>query len=131
MNAARADDFGKLILRLTLGIFMLMHGIAKLTGGIGAIERMLQGAGLPGYLAYGVYIGEIVAPLLIVIGWYARLGAFILAVNMGVAIALVHRADLLTLGRSGGWALELQGLFLFTALALMFTGPGRFAFNRR
>ncbi len=131
MNAARADDFGKLILRLTLGIFMLMHGIAKLMGGIGSIERMMQGAGLPGYLAYGVYIGEILAPLMIVVGWYARLGAFILAINMAVAIALVHRVDLLTLGRSGGWALELQGFFLFTALALIFTGPGRFAVNRR
>ena len=126
-----AEDAGKLILRLTLGVLMLFHGVAKITGGIGFIERMLHGAGLPGFIAYGVYIGELLAPLLIVLGWYSRVGAAIIVVQMGVIFVLVHQGQFLTLSRSGGWALELDGFYFMTALALVFLGPGRFAINRR
>ena len=131
MKNVTADDLGKLILRLSLGILILLHGLGKLTGDISFIERMLQGLGLPGYFAYGVYVGEIVAPLLLIIGWYSRVGALLVAVNMVFAVVLAHRDELFSLARSGGWALELQGLFLFAAVALMFTGPGRISINRR
>jgi putative oxidoreductase len=47
------------------------------------------------------------------------------------AIVLVHRPELLTIGKQGGWALELQGMFMFTALALTLIGPGRYAMTRR
>ena len=124
------DDAGKLILRLTLGILMLLHGIAKIFGGVDGLEKMVAGAGLPSVLAYGVYLGEVLAPLLVIFGFFARFGAAIIVVNMLFAIFLAHRADLFLLTRSGGWALELQGFFLFTALALVFMRPGRFAINR-
>jgi putative oxidoreductase len=126
-----ADDAGKLILRLTLGILILLHGLAKISGGVDGVEKMLSGAGLPSVLAFGVYVGEVLAPLLVILGLYARVGAAIIVVNMLFAILLAHRADLFLLTRSGGWALELQGFFLFTALALAFMGPGRFGINRR
>lgn len=125
-----ADDAGKLILRLTLGILMLLHGIAKISGGVDGLEKMVAGAGLPSVLAYGVYVGEVLAPLLVIFGFYARFGAAIIVVNMLFAIFLAHRTDLFLLTRSGGWALELQGFFLFTALALVFMRPGRFGINR-
>jgi putative oxidoreductase len=35
------------------------------------------------------------------------------------------------MGKQGGWALELQGMFAFTALALVFMTPGRYAITRR
>ena len=125
-----ADDAGKLILRLTLGILMLLHGIAKISGGVDGLEKMVAGAGLPSVLAYGVYVGEVLAPLLVIFGFYARFGAAIIVVNMLFAIFLAHRTDLFLLTRSGGWALELQGFFLFTALALVLMRPGRFGINR-
>ncbi|MDQ2695970.1 MAG: DoxX family protein [Pseudomonadota bacterium] len=131
MNPTTADDIGKLILRLTLGVLMLFHGVGKLLGGVGGIAGMVQGIGLPASLAYGVYIGEVLAPILVVLGWYARVGAGLIVANMLVAILLAHPTDILTLGRSGGWGLELQGFFLFTALALAFTGPGRLSINQR
>jgi putative oxidoreductase len=126
-----ADDIGKLILRLTLGVLMLLHGIAKIRGGAGGIEKMLQGIGLPGELAFGVYLGEVLAPILVLIGLYARVGAALIVVNMVFAIALAHRADVFVLSRTGGWALELQAFFLFTALALALMGPGHLGINRR
>ena len=125
-----ADDAGKLILRLTLGILMLLHGIAKISGGVDGLEKLVAGAGLPTVLAYGVYVGEVLAPLLVIFGFFARFGAAIIVVNMLFAIFLAHRADIFLLTRNGTWALELQGFFLFTALALVFMGPGRFGINR-
>jgi len=125
------DDIGKLILRLTLGMLMLLHGIAKLRYGVSGIEGMLSSHGLPGFFAYGVFVGEIIAPLMVIAGWNTRLGGVIMAVNMVVAIALAHGSQLFDLGKQGGWALELQGFFLFTAIAVALFGPGKFAVNRR
>ena len=122
---------GKLILRLTLGILILLHGIAKLTHGIEPIEGMVTGMGMPAFVAYGVYAGEVVGPLLLIIGFYARIGAALIAINMLFAIALAHTSELTSITQTGGWALELQGMFLFTAIALMVMGPGRFGVNQR
>lgn len=124
----KSDDTGKLILRLTLGILILLHGLFKLTGGgVGGISGMLSNHGLPGFLAYGVYIGEIVAPVLLIIGVYTRLGGLIIAINMVVAILLAHSGSIASMTNNGGWALELQGMYLFTALAIAFMGAGRFS----
>ncbi len=125
------DDIGKLVLRLTLGILMLLHGIAKMRYGVSGIEGMMTSHGLPGFLAYGVFIGEVLAPLLVIFGFYARIGGVIIAVNMVVAIALAHGSQLFDIAKSGGWALELQGFFLFTSVVVALIGPGKFAINRR
>ena len=125
------EDLGKLILRLALGILILLHGIAKLKGGIGFLTPMVTGLGLPPWFAYGVYVGEVAAPVMVILGLFARTGAFIIFVNMVFAILLAHMGEFATLGKSGGWALELQGMFLFTALALTFMNPGRYSITRK
>ena len=119
-------DLGKLIIRLTLGGLLLFHGVSKLLNGVGFIEGQLASHNLPTILAYGVYIGEILAPLMIILGYQTRIGALIVVFNMIVAIALVHSHQLLSLSSNGGWSLELQGFFLFSALAVIFLGPGRY-----
>lgn len=124
-------DLGRLLLRITLGVCLLLHGIAKLQGGIDGIAQAVTANGLPGFLAYGVYIGEIVAPLLLILGWFSRIGAALIAINMIFAIGLVHRAEVFKLAEQGGWAIELQAMYLITAIALALMGPGRFAINDR
>lgn len=125
------SDLGKLLLRITLGVCILLHGIAKIQGGIDGIAQGLMAIGLPGFVAYGVYIGEVVAPLLLILGFYSRIGAGLIAVNMVFAIAIAHRPDVFKLGEQGGWSLELQGMYLMTAIALALMGPGRFGINDR
>lgn len=121
------DDAGKLVLRVAIGLLVLLHGIFKITHGVGFIGGMLDKAGLPGFLAYGVYIGEVVAPLMMMLGVGARAGAAIVVVNMLVALGLVHLGDLFAMTKQGGWALELQGLYLFGALAVALLGAGRYS----
>lgn len=125
------NDTGKLVLRLALGILILLHGIAKLMHGVGPIEGMLTGMGMPAFFAYGAYAGEVLGPLLLIIGFYARVGAALIAINMLFAFALAHTGELTSLTQNGGWALELQGMFLFSALALALMGPGRIGINQR
>ncbi len=130
-NHTAQHDLGKLILRLALGVLILLHGIAKLKGGVGPIEGMLQTHGLPNALAYGAYIGEVLAPLMVIAGFHARIGAVLIAANMLVAIALAHAGQLGQLNDTGGWAIELQAMFLFGAISIALLGPGRYSINGR
>lgn len=131
MRPAANEAVGKLILRLALGVIVLLHGVAKLRGGIDGIEQLVVAHGLPAFVAYGAYVGEVLAPALLILGFYARVGAVLIAVNMLVAIFLAHSAEIFTLGPQGGWALELQGMLLFAAIASALLGPGRPAINDR
>lgn len=126
-----SEDLGKLILRLTLGGLMLFHGISKIVGGVGGITGMLEGQGLPGVLAYGVYVGEVVAPVLIIIGLFTRISAGVLAFNMLVAVLLAHLGDILTINSHGGWGVELQAFYFFPAIALVLLGPGMYSIDYR
>jgi putative oxidoreductase len=123
------DDIGKLVLRLTLGVLLLLHGIAKIMSpaALGGIGGMLAAKGLPEYVAYGVFIGEVLAPLLMIPGIYSRLAGVITVLNMVFAIYLAHSQQLLMLTKNGGWQLELQGFYLFCGLALAFLGSGKVA----
>src|SRR6478752_4217116 len=102
------DDFGKLILRVTLGVLILLHGAFKLQHGVGMLTPMLTQHGLPSWVAYGAYLGEVLGPVFLILGLFARTGAFLVFANMVFAIFLAHMNDLLTLNKQGGWTLELQ-----------------------
>lgn len=123
----RSDDTGKLILRLGVGVLVLLHGIAKIGGGIGGISGMLAAHGIPAVFAYLVFVGELLAPLLVIAGLYTRPAAFVMAIDLLIAMWLAHPHDIGSLNRNGGWAVELEGIYLFGALALSFLGAGRFS----
>ena len=129
INLMHNDAAGKLVVRLTLGTLMLFHGLAKVLhpGTLDFISSNLAGAGLPGMLAWGVYAGEIIAPLMIILGFHARIGGLLIVINMLFAILLAHSGDLFSLTEHGGWRLELQGFYLFCGLAVMLLGSGRLA----
>ncbi len=118
-------DLGRLLLRLTLGFLLLFHGLSKVIHGIGPIEGLVTAHGLPAALAWGVFIGEIVAPLMLIAGYQTRVAATLVIINMIFAIVLAHTHELMALKSNGGWALELQALFLMNAVVILLLGPGR------
>ncbi|MGD0191159.1 MAG: DoxX family protein [Rhizomicrobium sp.] len=120
-----SEDVGRLVLRLTVGGLLLFHGIHKLLSGLGDVRHLLAAHGAPELLAYGAYVGEIAAPLLILFGLFARLGGGLVVVNMIVAVALAGGTRLLVLNGQGGYALELEAFFLFGGLAIALLGAGR------
>jgi len=124
------ENIGKLILRIMLGGLMLFHGVYKVQHGIGFIKGLMVAQGLPEVLAYGVYLGEIIAPVLLILGWRSRIWAGLIAVNMLVVIYLTQLGAFLKLGSHGSWAVELQMFYLLSALAIAFLGSGKFALRR-
>ena len=131
LDSAKSNDIGKLILRLTLAILIIMHGIAKVSHpqSLDFISSMLTKAGLPTFITYGVFIGELIAPLAIIVGFNTRIAAAIVVINMFFVIGLVHMSQLFTFGDSGGFSLELQFFYLFTALSVFFLGSGKYAYQ--
>jgi putative oxidoreductase len=130
-NPTTHVDTGLLVLRLGLAAILLFHGIYKATHGIAWIGGPLSANGLPGWLAYGVYIAELVAPVMLLLGIWTRFAALIIAFNMLMAIYLARRADIDKINpMSGGWAIELEVILLVCAVTLALTGAGQYALQR-
>jgi putative oxidoreductase len=121
------EDLGKLVLRLTLGVLLLFHGAHKILTGIGPIRDMIAAHHLPDFLAYFVYLGEVAAPVLVIIGLLTRIGGLLVVINMIVAVLLAQTAAVIGVDATGGYALEPQAFYLFGGLAIALLGAGRFS----
>ena len=130
--AARAgwDDWGRLLLRLAVGGLLIVHGIAKLKNGIGWMAGPLSGLGLPAFVGYGVYVGEVIAPIFILLGKWARIAGLVVSFNMLAAIVIALRNRVFTLNTGGGWAIELELLFLLGGVTLFLLGSGKYSVSR-
>ena len=125
------EDLGRLILRLAVGGLLLLHGIGKLMHGIAPLYPLLEAKGLPSVIAYGVYLGEVVGSLLVILGILTRLGGILIFLNMAIAIFLAHMGDLGTLNQGGGWQVELPVLYMLGGLSIFCLGPGKYAVGGR
>lgn len=107
-------------LAIGLAVLLLFHGVDKIIHGIAGIESMLSNMKVPygKYVAYGVYIGEVVAPLLLIFNHYVRIASLLIALNMIVAIVVGHRETLFTLNNHGAWSIETPLLYLVIAITL-------------
>ena len=123
-------DIAKLLLRVSLGVLILFHGIHKVIHGIGGVKSLVVSAGLPEFLAYGVYFGKLIAPIFIILGLYARVAATALFFNMLVAIYLAYGFSL-TLSRFGGLSWETPLLYLIMSLLVILLGSGKYAVNSK
>ena len=119
------ENVGRLLLRLTVGGLLLFHGISKLIHGVAWMAGPLSSFHLPFFVAYGVYVGEIVAPVLIILGIWTRPAAFVIAFDLLTAILLVSHARMGSISPGGGWGIELDAFYLLTALAISFLGAGK------
>lgn len=119
------QHIGILIVRVSIAFTMLIYGISKLRFGIDYISDKIAQYGLPSFLGYGVYVGEIIAPVLIIIGYRTKLAGLIFATNCFVATLMVQLPNLLKLNDFGGW--KMGSLFIYTlfGIALFFTGGGK------
>ncbi|HMU98551.1 MAG TPA: DoxX family protein [Chitinophagales bacterium] len=118
---------GLLILRLTIGTLLLVHGVSKLYNGVGWISDMLGSPGHISPVAYLVFMGELFATVLLICGFRTKIAAMLIIINMCAAIFLVHRNEIFTFSENGGWGIELPALFLFGAITLFFAGGGEYA----
>ncbi len=130
MNSQYADNLGKLLLRVSIACLLIFHGYSKLLNGIGFIEAILIEKDLPVFLAYGIYLGEILAPVLLIIGFKTRFAAFLMLSTMLSAIYLVHFDSIIELTKQGALSLELQYLYLISAIVILIIGPGKYSIDK-
>jgi putative oxidoreductase len=126
-NSQAASQFAPCVLRLVLGLIFLVHGLIKFAHMANSIASFAKiGVPLPGLAAPVIAILEVLGGLVLILGlgWATRVVAFLLAIEMLVAILLVK----LRSGFVGGYEYEL--LLLAALLALVFSGPGRWALMR-
>ena len=128
-NPILADDLGKLLLRLVLGVVVLFHGVYKVfhPAALDWIGGMLTKLGLPMELSFAVYLGEVLGPLLVIVGMFSRIGGLLIVINMIFAMVLVDRMALLQINKFGGWQIETEVLLLVCGLAVLLGGSGKFA----
>ncbi|MHA7842443.1 MAG: DoxX family protein [Winogradskyella sp.] len=122
-------DIGLLLLRTSIASTMLVYGFTKLINGVSFISGLLSDYGLPSFLSYGVYIGEILAPLLIIIGYRTKLAGLIFAINCLVAILMVQLPNFFTLNEFGGWYVSPIVIYFVFGLAMLYTGAGKIALS--
>ncbi len=125
------SDIAKLLLRLSVGIMMLFHGIDKIIHGIDGVKRLTVNSNLPEFLAYGVYIGEVIVPIFIVLGLYARVASVFLAFNMLMAIYLAYGNSLFALNKHGAPLIELPMFYLILSIVIFLLGSGKYAVNNK
>lgn len=122
-------SLGLLLLRLVLGAVFVAHGAQKLwINGIPATQEGFAGMGVPfpEITAIVVAVLEVAGGLLLAIGFGTRIIAALLAIDMIVALVLVHLAAGF-FAADGGYEFVLT--LAVASLALVFTGPGRFAID--
>jgi putative oxidoreductase len=120
----RLYDIGLLLLRITVGCFMLTHGLGKLTMLMGKDPIQFAdpfGFGMTASLALTVF-AEVVCSFLIIIGLLTRLAAIPLLITMMVAFFYVHGADEFGVK-------ELSGIYMVLYLFLIITGSGRYSID--
>lgn len=123
-------DIGKLTLRVSIGALMLFHGINKIISGVGWIENQMIAMGLPAFLAWSVLIGEVCAPIMLIIGFRVKIGASLIALTMMVAIILVSKNGIIATDSNGGWILELPVLYLIASITIFCLGAGKYSLEQ-
>lgn len=115
-----------LLLRLTLGVTLLAHGLLKvLVFSLPGTVGFFASVGFPGWLAYPVVALEVVGGVLLILGLYVRPVA-VLAVIVLLGAASVHLGNGWVFSNpKGGW--EYPVFLALTAIAVALGGEGRYA----
>jgi len=123
------NEIGAFVLRVTLGLLFLIHGIVKFQGGIENIVGWFDSMGLPGFMAYGVALVEIIGGIALIIGLATRFVSALFALLMiGATLKVKLAVGLLGNGQMAGYELDLA--FLAIAVYLIMNGSNLFSINQ-
>lgn len=135
---ATPDDVGAMVARLALGIVMFPHGAQKMLGWFGgygytATMGYFAHSGIPAVFAFLAIMAEFLGSIGLIVGALSRVAAFGIAVNMAVAIAMVHASHgffMNWFGNQKGEGFEYHLLAIGLALVVMVKGAGLLSVDR-
>lgn len=114
-----------LILRIGFGGFMLTHGIPKINRLFDSPIKFADPFGIgdtPTLIL--ALIGEVVAPIFIIIGFKTKLATIPSIITMAVAAFVIHAKD--DLGTK-----EHALLFMFAFVAIFLAGAGKYSVDKK
>ncbi len=115
-------------MRLALGAIMTAHGYHKVFGGLHQTAHFMAGLGIPAWLAYVASFTEFLGGILILAGFFSRLAACAIFIDLAVAIWKAHWHNGL-LGSPNGPGYEFPLAAAALAFALIFFGAGPISFD--
>jgi putative oxidoreductase len=133
------DDWALLVLRVLLGLVFFPHGMQKLTtmfGGYGFEGTMgffTGKLGIAAFFAFLAIMAEGLGWLGLVTGFLTRVAAFGIAVNMAVAVYLLHFQNgffMNWFGTQKGEGYEFHILVIAIAIVLMIRGGGKWSIDK-
>lgn len=125
MTKKLKSDIGLAVLRVLPSAFLLSHGIPKLQKLLNGDFEFADPIGIGSTPSlFLTVIGEVICPILVIIGYKARWATFPIVILMAVAAFIVHGSD--PFGRK-----ELALLYLVCFVVIMLLGPGRYSIDKK
>lgn len=129
------------IIRIVLAFVILPHGLQKafgMFGGFGfsgTMQYFTQTLGIPGPLAFMVFVAELAAPVALILGLWSRPAAILIFINFVVA-ASMHTANGFFMNWNGAMPAGTEGyeyhlLVMSLSLAIIVGGSGSVSLDRR
>lgn len=128
------NSFAPTLARLTLGVVFFPHGAQKVLGWFGGygfsgtMNFFTQQMHIPAVFAVLAILAEFLGSIGLITGFLSRIAALGIAVNMAVAIALVHHVNGFFMnwqGNQKGEGIEYHILAIGLALIVMIYGAGK------
>jgi len=135
-------DLAMLVLRLVFGAALIVFGVQKLLGGGAMFEMLGQSLAMfgitwePKFWGLACALAETLGGLCILVGVLFRPAVLVLVINMIVATAANFKMsgapDYSSMDAFCKWlgAVAIPVYFLAVFIALLFTGPGKYALHK-
>ena len=129
MIDSRTSPYAALVLRVSLGVMFVAHGLLKaIVFTLPGTANFFESVGVPGFLAYIVTPFEVVAGALLILGVQTRVVA-LASVPLVLGAALVHFGNgWLFSSANGGW--EYPVFLIVLAIVQALLGDGAYALKR-
>ena len=131
ISEAEYTKYGAAVLRISLGFVLLAHSLylKLMIFTLAGTAKYFVSVGLPGWLAYMVFVIESVSGVAFILGFNSRWFAIaVTPVLFGAAWVHWPNGWLFT-SSNGGW--EYPVFLAFVAISVGLVGDGAFALNRK
>ncbi len=121
--------YAALLLRVSLGVLLLAHGLLLkvLTFGIPGTVGFFESIGYPGFFAYLVILGEIGGGIALILGvWTRAISLLLLPILIGATLQHAGNGWLFS-AANGGW--EFPAFWTITLIVQALLGNGAYAWR--
>jgi putative oxidoreductase len=128
-SLSSSTQLGIAVLRVALGVMWIAHALLKLlVFTLPGTAQFFTSIGLAGFLAYPVFVAELLGGLALLLGVYARQAALALVPVMAVAVWVHVPNGWVHTSAGGGW--EYPAFLIASSIALWLLGDGAAAIKR-